>query len=136
MVSTRSSSNETSTIHETNQRDNQSLLNLPRKPQNQYFKYGNFYNMGQHLIAPNSQMPDGRATQLYNNQDISNVHTNMLRPVIVNNYILPYGIDPYAFPHNHPHNMPPHNSRSYPYSNQFQRPSGPNSYGRNYFSKK
>ena len=87
--------------------------------------------MGQHLMAPPAQMPDGRPNQLYinNNQD-------MLRPVIVNNYILPYGIDPYAFPHNHPHNMPPHNSRSYPYSNQFQRPSGPNSYGRNYFSKK
>ena len=75
-----------------------------------------------------------------NNQDISNNQRLPPQNVIVNNYILPpYGIDPYAYPHNHPHNthgIPPHNVRSYPYSNQFQRPSGPNSYGRNYFSKK
>lgn len=93
-------------------------------------------------MPPPAQITDSRPTPLYinNNQDIPNVR-NMLPPqnVIVNNYILPYGIDPYSYSHNHPmhpHNMPPPNGRSYPYSNQFQRPSGPSPYGRNFFSKK
>ena len=98
--------------------------------------------MGQ-LMMPPVRFPNGRVNQLYSNnnqsQDISNVPQMLpAQNIIVNNYILPYGIDPYPYPHNHPQNMPPHNPLSNSHSNQFQRSTGPNSYGRNYykFSKK
>ena len=128
MISNRSSSNDDAS--------QQSILNLPKQP-NQYLQPSTFYNMGQ-LMMPPIQFPNGRVNQLYNNnpsQDISNVPQMLPQNIIVNHYYpMPYGIDPYAYPHNNPQNFPPRNS----HSNNFNRPTGPNSYGRNsyHFSKK
>ena len=129
MISNRSSSNDDAS--------QQSILNLPMKQPNQYLQPSSFYNMGQ-LMMPPVQFPNGRVNQLYNNnpsQDISNVPQILPQNIIVNHYYpMPYGIDPYAYSHNNPQNFPTRNS----HSNNFQRPTGPNSYGRNFyhFSKK